>query len=83
MKNNPAEEFIYFEQDKPMQFKPHAVPVSQYGRWMTMDVSDLNKDGKPDIILGNYASGFLFQPNFTPNWDEHQPFIVLQNNIKK
>lgn len=83
MKNNPAEEFIYFEQDKPMQFKPHAVPVSQYGRWMTMDVNDLNKDGKPDIILGNYASGFLFQPNFAPNWNEHLPFIVLQNDIKK
>jgi hypothetical protein len=83
MKNNPAEEFIYFEQDKPMQFKPHAVPVSKYGRWMSMDVSDLNKDGKPDIILGNYASGFLFQPNFAPSWDEHLPFIVLQNGIKK
>lgn len=83
MKNNPAEEFIYFEQDKPMQFKPHAVPVSKYGRWMSMDVSDVNKDGKPDIILGNYASGFLFQPNFAPNWEERQPFIVLQNGINK
>jgi hypothetical protein len=83
MKNNPAEEFIYFDQYNPMQFKPHDVPVSKYGRWMAMDVSDLNKDGKPDIILGNYASGFLFQPNFSPSWDEHQPYIVLENNIKK
>ncbi|TSD67418.1 VCBS repeat-containing protein [Inquilinus sp. KBS0705] len=83
MKNNPAEEFIYFEQDKAMQFKPHAVPVSQYGRWMAMEVADHNNDGKPDIILGNYASGFLFQPNFAPKWDEHTPFIVLENNIKK
>ncbi|RYU91250.1 VCBS repeat-containing protein [Mucilaginibacter terrigena] len=83
MKSNPAEEFIYFEQEKAMQFKPHAVPVSQYGRWMTMDVSDLNKDGKPDIILGNYASGFLLQPNFSPSWDEHLPFIVLENHTKK
>jgi hypothetical protein len=83
MKNNPAEEFIYFEQNKPMQFKPHAVPVSKNGRWMSMDVSDLNKDGKPDILLGNYASGFLFQQNFSPNWDEHQPFIVLENHIGK
>ena len=84
MKNNPAEEFIYFEQDnKPMQFKPHALPVSSYGRWMAMDVKDINKDSKPDIILGNYASGFLFQPNFTPSWDEHLPFIVLENNSKK
>lgn len=83
MKNNPAEEFIYFQQDKAKQFKPHAVPVSQYGRWMTMAVNDVNKDGKPDILLGNYASGFLFQPNFEPKWDEHIPFIVLENHIKK
>jgi hypothetical protein len=83
MKNKPAEEFIYFEQDRPMQFKPHAIPVSQYGRWMAMDVKDINKDGRPDIILGNYASGFLFQPNFTPSWDEHIPFIVLVNNNAK
>lgn len=83
MKNNPAEEFIYFEQDKPMQFKAHAVPVSKNGRWFNMDVADLNKDGKMDIILANYASGFLFQPNFAPNWDEHQPFIILQNGSNK
>ncbi|RFZ95064.1 VCBS repeat-containing protein [Mucilaginibacter conchicola] len=83
MKNNPAEEFIYFEQQKPMQFKPQSAPISQYGRWMTMDVADINKDGKPDILLGNYASGFMFQPNFSPNWNEHIPFVVLQNNLKK
>jgi hypothetical protein len=83
MKNKPAEEFIYFEQDKPMSFKAHAVPVSENGRWMAMEVTDHNNDGKPDIILGNYASGLLFQPNFTPNWDEHTPFIILENNIKK
>ncbi|TWR27698.1 VCBS repeat-containing protein [Mucilaginibacter achroorhodeus] len=83
MKEKPAEEFIYFEQQKPMQFKPHSAPVSQYGRWMSMDVTDINKDGKPDILLGNYASGFMFQPNFAPTWNEHLPFIVLQNNFKK
>lgn len=83
MKNKPAEEFIYFEQDGPMSFKPHAVPVSKYGRWMCMDVADINGDGKPDIILGNYGEGFMFQRGYNPTWNKHLPFIVLQNNSKK
>lgn len=83
MKNNPGEEFIYFEQDKPMSFKPHAIPVSKLGRWMCMDVADINGDGKPDIILGNYGEGFMFQRGYKPFWNTHLPFIVLQNNFKK
>lgn len=83
MKNNPGEEFIYFEQARGMNFIPHSLPVSKNGRWMTMSISDLNHDGKPDIMLGNYAAGFLFQPNFAPNWDERRPFIVLENHTGK
>jgi hypothetical protein len=83
MKGNPAESFIYFEQDKPMNFKPHAIPVSNYGRWMSMDVADINNDGKPDIVLGNYSTGFMFQPGLKSFWDKHLPLIVLENHIKK
>ncbi|MDB5132400.1 MAG: repeat protein [Mucilaginibacter sp.] len=83
MKNNPSESFIYFEQEKPFSFKPHAVPVSNYGRWMSMDIGDFNNDGKPDIVLGNYSSGFAFQRSFNPFWNKHLPLIVLENHSKK
>jgi hypothetical protein len=83
MQNNPAESFIYFEQVKPFSFKPHAIPISKYGHWMSMEVADYNNDGKPDIILGNYSSGFLFQPGFKPFWAKNLPFVVLENNFKK
>ncbi|WPU93035.1 VCBS repeat-containing protein [Mucilaginibacter sabulilitoris] len=83
MKNMPEEEFIYFEQNKPFDFKPHAIPVSQYGRWMCMDVADQNNDGKPDIILGNYSSGFMFIPDFKPSWNKKLPLIVLENHTGK
>jgi hypothetical protein len=83
MQNDPAESFIYFEQVEPFNFKTHAIPVSKYGRWMSMDVGDYNNDGKPDIILGNYSSGFMFQLGLKPFWAKNLPFIVLENNFKK
>ncbi|MDB5122777.1 MAG: repeat protein [Mucilaginibacter sp.] len=83
MQNTPAESFIYFEQDKPFSFKPHAVPISKYGHWMSMDVGDVNNDGKPDIILGNYSSGFMFQHGFKPFWAKNIPFVILENHLKK
>ncbi len=83
LKNNPAEGCIYFEQDEPFSFKPHTIPVSKYGRWFSMDVGDYNNDGKPDVLLGNYASGLSFQTGFTAFWDKNLPFIVLENQFKK
>lgn len=82
-KNNPAEGFIYFEQDKPMHFIPHAVPINKYGRWICMDVNDWNGDGKPDIVLGNFSLGFNNIDGFKPNWDLKTPIIVLENKSIK
>ncbi|MGZ3833440.1 MAG: FG-GAP repeat domain-containing protein [Mucilaginibacter sp.] len=82
-KGKPAESFVYFEQNKQLSFKPHAIPVSKYGRWMSMDVADVNNDGKPDIVLGNYSKGFILQQDLVPFWDEHLPFIILENHNKK
>ncbi|HVW98630.1 MAG TPA: VCBS repeat-containing protein [Mucilaginibacter sp.] len=83
LKGHPGEGCIYFEQDKPFSFTPHELPVGKYGRWMTMDTGDVNNDGKPDIILGNYAAGFNFQIGLKQNWNKKLPFIVLENHFKK
>jgi hypothetical protein len=83
LQTQPAESFIYFEQDKAMHFKPHAVPVSKYGRWFSMNVGDFNGDGKPDIVLGNYSKGLSIEANKNPNQNGQIPVIVLENQIKK
>jgi len=82
LKNKPAEGFVYFEQDKAMNFKPHAIPVSNYGRWMSMDTIN-NPKGRPDIVLGNYAMGLSISPGLKPFWNMHLPLMVLRNHNKK
>lgn len=84
-KFHPEEGFTYLEQNKPLGFVAHYVPVQNMGRWICMDVSDVDQDGDPDIILGNFSvgdRGLLNQKGFTPQWDMHEPLIILKNKSK-
>ncbi|MBC9930994.1 FG-GAP repeat domain-containing protein [Chitinophaga qingshengii] len=83
MQNNPAEKFILFEgKDHQLNFTPHAPPIEKEGRWICMDVKDIDGDGDEDIILGNYGRGFVILDGYKPDWKEYQPFIVLENKQK-
>jgi hypothetical protein len=83
-KDHPSEGFMFLEQTTPFKFIPHELPIGKYGRWLTMAVDDTNKDGFPDIILGNFAmgGGLINQKDFKPAWDINEPLIVLENNFK-
>jgi hypothetical protein len=85
-KYHPAEGFTYLEQTKPNQFLAHELPIDQYGRWLTMEIGDIDQDGNTDVILGNFSThgrGLVNQKNYTPQWDQHVPLIVLKNNSQK
>lgn len=81
-RQNPGEGCLYFEQKKVVQFQPHALPVSAYGRWICMDVNDIDQDGDADIVLGNFAKTFIIQKGLKPRWDTHLPLIVLKNKAR-
>ncbi|MEO7211321.1 VCBS repeat-containing protein [Mucilaginibacter sp.] len=83
LKDTPDEGFTYFEQDAGMQFIPHRLPINTFGRWICTDVKDINSDGRPDIILGNYALGFINENGLKPTWNIHTPFVVLENEKAK
>lgn len=81
--NKPGEAFMYFEQTSPMKFKTYSPPVEKYGRWRTMEVADYDNDGDKDIILGNMTRDVYIEKKRSAIWDQHIPFILLENKTSK
>lgn len=85
LRDNPGEKFIFFENNatrKGLHFQPFSPPITSRGRWICMDVNDWDGDGDFDIVLGNYAKGFLNQDDIKADWDVYMPFLVLENQYQ-
>jgi hypothetical protein len=83
LKHRPEEKFILFSQEGPVKFIPHVMPALKgAGRWICMDIGDYDRDGDPDIVLGNYSKGFIIQGDFKPDWNLNTPLILLRNISK-
>jgi hypothetical protein len=81
-KRQPEEGFVYLENEGGMDFRPFSLPAAKAGRWLTMDVGDIDGDGKPDIVLGNFALGAAM-PSGGIDWKAGPPILLLRNRGKK
>jgi hypothetical protein len=79
---SPQEEgFVYLENEGNFTFEPFTIPESKLGRWLTMDVGDLDGDKKIDIVLGNFSiRPATVKPGV--DWKKGPPFIFLKNSTK-
>lgn len=76
--SQPEEGFVYLENRGDLHFNPHSSTELEIGRWITMDVGDINMDGRPDIILGNFVQPSKFA-NPAVNWADAPPVLILEN----
>jgi hypothetical protein len=50
----PEQGFIYLANEGQLTFKPFSTPEAAYGKWLTMEAADFDRDGDIDIVLGSY-----------------------------
>ncbi len=76
---SPQKGFLYFE-NIGGTFKAHETPAASRGRWITMDVADIDADGDPDILLGalNFNSA-VPEPLFTKWMRQPVSMLYLKN----
>ena len=83
---SPVEGFTYLENRGGLKFEPHLIREAEAGRWMTMDVGDLDGDGDSDIVLGSFAVGPTTIPvpaALRDNWKTNGAAVLLLENLRR
>lgn len=83
-RRSPRESFLYLENING-QFRAFSFDAAFSGRWITMDIGDVDGDGASDIVLGAHNAGPTFVPGaLRKRWDEVGPsLIILHNTIRQ
>ncbi|MBX2843562.1 MAG: VCBS repeat-containing protein [Flammeovirgaceae bacterium] len=74
----PNNNFVFLENKGNLNFKPFTFSESKKGRWLTMEIADLEKDGQPEILLGS----FIYAPTPVPkdlknSWEKSGPEVMV------
>lgn len=86
-RRRPYESFIYYENTSLSRatptFSPKSFEQALAGRWCTIEVGDIDQDGKYDIVLGSNIDGPTHVPSgLRKAWQESNIGIVILKNMR-
>lgn len=73
------ESFIYFENQNG-KFNPLTLPASSSGRWIVMDIADVDQDGDKDILLGALDFKTKVPATLSDSWENGKTAILVLKN---
>jgi hypothetical protein len=80
--HRPEESFVFLRQVSLWNFEAETIKEVNMGRWLVMDVGDINGDGKTDVVLGAAMAGFdTASASMVEQWQQNSRAlaIMLQN----
>lgn len=79
----PEETLVYLENDKG-EFSPSFLEKTPSGKWMIMDVGDVDHDGYPDVITGaNNMLTFPMPDEYVQSFHAVKKMVAVFSNIHR